>query len=147
MYHYTESGLQNVWLTNGYVVKKTPYGKSVAIHDVDGLHRIIGRSIANQPKLTGAELRFLRKEMEMSQAALALLVGTSEQNISLWERRGRIPKASDRLIRVLYLEHKFGNNVQIKALIERINALDKHAQEKMVFERATNGNDQWKEAA
>ena len=147
MYHYTESGLQNVWLSNGYVTHKTPYGKSVAIHDVEGLHRVIGRSIANKPKLTGAELRFLRKEMGLSQAALALLVGTSEQNVSLWERRGRIPKASDRLIRVLYLEQKFGNNVQIKALIERINALDKHAQEKLVFEHETNGKYEWKEAA
>jgi DNA-binding transcriptional regulator YiaG len=146
MYHYTESGLQNVWLIDGYVIRKTPYGKSVAIHDVEALHRVIGRSLANQPKLTGAALRFLRKEMGLSQAALALLVGTSEQNISLWERRGRIPKSSDRLIRVLYLEQTFGDNVKIKALIERINALDKVAsQEKLTFAQADKN--EWKEAA
>lgn len=29
MHHYTESGLQNVWLENGYHVRKTPYGDAV----------------------------------------------------------------------------------------------------------------------
>ena len=144
MYHYTESGLQNVWLKNGYVIHKTRYGKGVAIRDVEDLHRVIGRSIAQQPWLTGAQLRFLRKEMGMSQAALALLLGTSEQNISLWERRGRIPKASDRLIRLLYLEHTDEERPQIRALIDRINALDKVDQERMEFEQSKK---EWREAA
>src|SRR5689334_1856236 len=130
-YHYTESGLQNVWLKNGFVIRKTPYGRSVSITDVAGLHRVIGLAIARQPKLTGAELRFLRKEMEMSQTALAILVGTSEQNVSLWERRGQIPRTSDRLIRLLYAEHTGGKNVKIRELIERVNAQDQVAQEKL----------------
>jgi DNA-binding transcriptional regulator YiaG len=144
MYHYTESGLQNVWLKNGYVIRNTPYGKSVAIHDVEGLHRLIGRAIAQQPRLSGAQLRFLRKEMDMSQSALALLVGTSEQNVSLWERRGRVPKTSDRLIRLIYLEHSHGKSPQIRALIDRINALDKVAKERMEFKQEKK---EWKEAA
>src|SRR5437016_11253514 len=82
MYHYTESGLGNVWLKNGYVMKNTPYGEGVSIQDVEGLHKLIGTIIAKRPKLTGKELRFLRKEMEMSQRALGELLGTSEQNIS-----------------------------------------------------------------
>ena len=145
MYHYTESGLQNVWLKNGYVVHDTPYGKSVAIHDVEGLHKLIGRNLAQQPKLTGAELRFLRKEMGMSQSALGLLLGTSDQNISLWERRGRIPKTSDRLIRLLYLEHA-GNNIKIRELIDRINEQDTVEQERMEFEQTPVAK-RWKEAA
>ena len=144
MYHYTESGLQNVWLKNGYVIRKTPYGKSVSVHDVSGLHKAIGLAIARKPNLTGAELRFLRKEMDMSQSALAKLIGSSEQNVSLWERRGRIPKTSDRLIRLLYAEHSDGKNVKIRELIERINAQDKGAHEKLEFEK---GKQEWKEAA
>ena len=101
MYHYTESGLANVWLKNGYARKNTPYGEGVSIQDVEGLHKLIGALIAKRPKITGKELRFLRKEMEMSQSALAGLLGTSEQNISLWERRGNIPKVSDRLIKLI----------------------------------------------
>ena len=143
MYHYTESGLQNVWLKNGYVIHNTPYGKGVSIHDVAGLHKIMGRVIARQPKLTGAQLRFLRKEMGMSQSALAALIGTSEQNVSLWERRGHIPKTGDRLIKALYVEH-IGGNEKIRELIDRINALDITAKEKFEFEQS---KERWKEAA
>jgi DNA-binding transcriptional regulator YiaG len=144
MYHYTESGLQNVWLKNGYVIHNTPYGKGVSIHDVAGLHKVIGHALARQPKLTGAQLRFLRKEMGMSQSALAALIGTSEQNVSLWERRGQIPKTSDRLIKVLYVEH-IGGNEKIRELIDRINALDANVQEKLEFEQSKQQH--WREAA
>lgn len=143
MYHYTECGLQNVWLVNGYVKHKTPYGNGVSIHDVDGLHKMIGLHLTQLPHLTGAQLRFLRKQMGMSQNALASLLGTSEQNISLWERRGRIPKSSDRLVRLLYREQVDGS-VPIRNLIEQVIALDDRADEKIKFE---SGNRGWKEAA
>jgi DNA-binding transcriptional regulator YiaG len=143
MYHYTESGLQNIWLENGYIVRKTPYGKGVSIDDVEGLHREIGRAIARKPHLTGAELRFLRKELGMSQSALGSMVGTSEQNVSLWERRGRMPRAADRLVRLLYLEH-ISDNPKICELISRLNELDQQKIEKLHFS-AEHGS--WKEAA
>jgi len=145
MYHYTESGLGNVWLMNGYVMKKTPYGEGVSIQDVEGLHRLIGTIIAKRPKLSGSELRFLRKEMGMSQRVLAVFLGSSEQNISLWERRGRTPQTADRLIKLAYLETISNDgNVQIRALIERLNALDATVhQGKMKFQKIKK----WKEAA
>lgn len=143
MYHYTESGLQNIWLENGYVVRQTKYGKGVSINDVDGLHRSIGRSLAMKPHLAGCEFRFLRKEMGLSQSAMASLLGTSEQNISLWERRGRIPRTGDRLVRLIYLEH-IGNNAKIRELIDRLNTLDQQKVDRLYFaERAGK----WKEAA
>ena len=144
MYHYTECGLKNVWLMNGYVVKNTPYGEGVSIQDVEGLHKVIGAIIAKRPQLTGPELRFIRKEMGLSQKAMAVFVGTSEQNISLWERRGRVPQTADRLVKLAYLEtiSKDGN-VQIRAIIERLNSLDVTAREKLKFEKAR----EWKKAA
>lgn len=142
MYHYTESGLQNVWLTSGYVVRKTPYGKGVSIQDVAGLHKAICNVITRKPSLTGAELRFLRKEMEMSQSALAKLLGTSEQNVSLWERRGRIPRTSDRLVKLICLEY-IRSDVKIRELIDRLNEQDVKAQEKIRFEHDRT----WREAA
>lgn len=144
MYHYTESGLQNIWLANGYAVVKTKHGKGVSIRDVDGLHRMIGKALAKKPKLTGSELRFLRKEMGMSQGALAALVGTSEQNVSLWERRGAIPKTADRLIRLIYLEH-MGNNSRVRELIDRLNLQDREQWlERMTFSEQAG---KWREAA
>ncbi|HWI34844.1 MAG TPA: helix-turn-helix domain-containing protein [Burkholderiales bacterium] len=144
MYHYIESGLRNIWLTNGYTVKKTPYGEAVSIQDVEGLHRLIGSIIARRPRLTGPELRFLRKEMGMSQKALADFVGTTEQSVSLWERRGRVPKAEDRLIKLAYLEmiDKYGN-VKIKDTINRLNELDNTAFEEVKLTKAR----EWREAA
>jgi DNA-binding transcriptional regulator YiaG len=144
MYHYRECGLKNVWLKNGYTVKDTPYGKGVSIQDVEGLHRFIGTLIARRPKLTGPELRFLRKEMGLSQKALATFVGTSEQNVSLWERRGRVPQAADRIIKLAYLEtiSKDGN-VRIKETIDRLNEMDATAFEKLQLEKAR----EWKKAA
>lgn len=142
MYHYTESGLQNIWLKSGYLVRKTPYGKGVSIQDVAGLHEAICKSIAQKPSLTGAELRFLRKEMQMSQSTLATLLGTSDQNVSLWERRGRIPKASDRLVKLICLEY-LKEDVKVLELIKRLNDQDVKAQERLRFERDRT----WKEAA
>jgi hypothetical protein len=40
MYHYTESGLRNVWLENGVTRRKTAYGVATSIQDVDGLHKV-----------------------------------------------------------------------------------------------------------
>lgn len=143
MYHYTESGIQNVWLRNGYAEHKTQYGAAVSIRDVDGLHKAIGIALTRRPRLTGAQLRFLRKEMQMSQAAFATLVGTSEQTVSLWERRGHMPKPVDRLVKLVFAEH-VGGNVQIRAMIERLNDTDAVAGDRISLEESGRG---WKEAA
>ena len=136
MYHYTESGLGNVWLKNGYAMNNTAYGDGVSIQDVEGLHKLIGSLIAKRPKITGKELRFIRKEMEMSQSALGALLGTSEQNISLWERKGNIPKVSDRLVKLIYLEHIDPNgNIKIRELIDRLNEEDAQKEERLELEK------------
>ncbi len=63
MYHYTESGLGNVWLHNGFTVHKTPYGDGIAIDNLPSLHRSLSLALALKPAtLSGAEIRFMRKE-------------------------------------------------------------------------------------
>jgi DNA-binding transcriptional regulator YiaG len=138
MYHYTEAGLQNVWLANGYHVKKTKYGEAVSIEDAEGLHWAIGRSLAQKRYLTGAEFRFLRKELDLSQRRVADLVGTSEQTVALWEKRGKIPETADRIFRAIYLETVDGN-VKIKDFIEGIADLDRKVEEKMIFQDTEDG--------
>jgi putative transcriptional regulator len=143
MYHYTESGLQNVWLRNGYRRVRTAYGEALSIHDVPGLHRVIGRALARRTHLTGGGLRFLRKELGLSQKGLAQMVGTSEQNVSLWERRGRIPVAADRLVRLVYLDAIDGN-VQVRAIMGQLLALDAADAERIELAEGVKG---WREAA
>jgi len=143
MYHYTESGLRNVWLVNGYTVRKINGEEYTSITDADELHQVIGRSLARKTHLTGTELRFLRKELGLSQKRLGDMLDVSEQTVSLWERKGRMPKGFDRIVRALYLEHLDGN-VQIKEMIDRLIELDQHTEAKLVFEDTRTG---WKKAA
>ncbi|WP_223507795.1 transcriptional regulator [Pseudomonas sp. BF-B-25] len=124
MYHYVESGLPNVWLSNGFVVKETSYGEAVAITDVQGLHDTIGKALAEKPAaLTGAEFRFLRKELGLSQERLGAIVGLSSQAVAIWEKSGNIPTVNDRYLRGLYLEAKTGE-ADLMAAINKINDLD-----------------------
>lgn len=109
MYHYRESGLRNVWLRNGYRVLDTPYGEAVEIEKVEQLHRAIAGAVLARPRLSGREFRFLRCEMNLSQEALAQMLGNSAQSVALWEKGRGAPKWADRLIRALYREHTEGN--------------------------------------
>jgi len=143
MYHYTECGLSNVWLRNGFSIKNYGGQQAVAISDADQLHQVIGRALANKPYLRATELRFLRKELGLSQARLAALLGSTEQTVSLWERKGRIPKGHDRLIRLLYIE-KIDGNVKIQQMIDRLIDMDRKDAEKLVFSDTRAG---WKMAA
>lgn len=142
-YHYTESGLRNIWLLSGYDVVETSYGPGIAIHDVAGLHRAIGEELAKKSRITGAELRFLRKEMDMSQRALGQLLGVTDQAVAKWEKTGRTPRTADRMIRLIYLEHIKGN-VRIISTIERINDTDQDQYTRMTAEESDG---RWRVAA
>jgi putative transcriptional regulator len=145
MYHYTESGLRNVWLANGYDKRATPYGKGIAIQNVEDLHRAIARQLVRLPRpLKGAEFRFLRKELELSQAALAIYLGCNIQSLARWEKgASRISKPAERLLRAFYSESDQGN-VQIRKLIERIAERQADPVSKLEF---TRQHGEWKAAA
>ena len=107
-HHYTESGLDNIYLESGFHIHDTPYGQGVSIQDTEGLHKAIGKWLISQPKpINGAELRFIRLEMESTQRDLAGIIGATEQTFRLWEkkRKSPIPGTADRLIRALYSEY------------------------------------------
>lgn len=135
MYHYTESGLRNVWLRNGFSIHDTPYGKGVAIEDVAGLHKALALALIMKPsKLSGTEIRFLRKEMEMSQASLATCLGASAQTIAAWEKgKAKISGPADKMLRIMVKGH-FNNNVHVRRMIEALNNLDLAKHEgRMIF--------------
>lgn len=125
MYHYTDSGLDNIYLVNGYSVERTPYGEAISIDDLDGLHKVIGRWLVELPKpLVGSEFRFLRHELDLSQKKLAQIMGKTELSVGRWERSASKPvePLADRFIRLLYVECVA--NQPIKALIDRLAELD-----------------------
>lgn len=111
MYRYLGAGLSNVYLKNGFKIVETPFGQGVKIHDIDGLHDALAEAIVHSPEpLSGQEFRFLRNQLELSQAALADLLGTSDQSVARWEksRNKKIDAPAERLFRVLYKSSKCG---------------------------------------
>lgn len=140
MYHFTDGGLRNVWLKNGYVEKDTPYGKTVAFYDLDGLVTAICHALAHkQGKLTGAEFRYIRNALLMSQKSLGKLLGCSEQAVAKWEKFGRIPKAQEALMRLLFIEQKQGNRA-VGAAVEMLNAIDRVSRSKIIV---SESGDAW----
>jgi len=132
MHHYTDGGLQNVWLKNGYVEHATKYGKGYSYHDLDGLTQAICQAlIKKKSKLTGAEFRYIRSNMHMSQKSLGKLLGYTEQAVAKWEKYGKIPKAADALIRLIY-QAKHNGNEKISSMIDSLNFIENVANTKIV---------------
>jgi DNA-binding transcriptional regulator YiaG len=134
-YHYRDSGLDNVWLEGGFEHVKSPYGDGVRIEDLDGLHRCIARCLIEKPGLlSGAEFRFLRTELDLSQSTMGQLCGREERAIRGWEAGDRpIDEGANKLIRFVY-EQRFNPTANTKyeelsKKIEELQALDKKLHE------------------
>ncbi len=125
MHRYTACGLRKAWLRNGYVLREPPYGPAVAVHDVAGPHRAIGLCLVDRkPRLSGSAIRFLRVEMDLSQARLARLLGVSEVRLRAWESgRQHITRPPERLLQGLYREHARGEGT-VRQLVERLARLE-----------------------
>lgn len=142
MYHYTDGGLRNVWLANGYKLVKTPYGKGVTIEDIPGLAKAIAGILCQKPsRLTGAEFRFVRQAMCLSQRNLGDMLGCTEQTIALWEKtKVKLPKMADTLIRAIFLEQEHPDTPLGQA-IARLKEVDRIIHQRIV---AREGNSGWK---
>lgn len=140
MYHYTDGGLKNVWLVNGYKIHKTPYGEGVSIEDLDGLCAAICLALAKKRSpLSGVEFRYLRSAgLKQSQSGLAKWLGNNEQAVARWEKSGKVPRWADKLVRLLYLAHADGN-APIASAIERINAIERAAKQKILLRTLKSG--------
>lgn len=70
VYHYVESGLDNVYLINGVKLHNTVYGEGVSIENLKSLHKLIAHWIVDLPTpITFAEFKFLASEMEIAWAS------------------------------------------------------------------------------
>lgn len=126
MYHYTDGGLRNVWLANGYEIRQTPFGEAVAIQDLEGLTEAICHAFVRKAKpLTRTEFRYLRTSgLLLSQAALGATMGVDAQTVARWEKDAHIPTMADKMIRLTYLEHSNGN-LRLKSAFETLRAVER----------------------
>lgn len=102
-YRYVESGLDSVVLRDVLVFRCKHCGATVPqIIAANILHRLIAiRLLAKEYRLSGAEVRFLRKAVGYSATELARMAGTSKQVVSRWENGSSMGQDSDRLVRLL----------------------------------------------
>ena len=85
-YRYTESGLSNVIL-KGVEIAECPKcdNSEVTIPRMAKLHRALAHAITNSPaRITGEQLRFLRKYLGMSGDQLGEYLHTDKTKISKW---------------------------------------------------------------
>lgn len=145
--HYVDSGLDNIFLLNGF----EDDGESLIIKDMEGLHRAIGLNIALERKApSGKELRFLREEMDMTQAEIGRLLGVSSQSVARWEK-GQTESIGAAVfgVRVLYLMSLLPQEKVAEILIDfasRLDALNDNDEtsDKVEF---SYENHQWRDAA
>ena len=103
-YRYSESGMANIVLQGVTVAECSKCGNSeVSIPRMAKLHRAIAQALIKSPaRLTGEQLRFLRKHLGMSGDQLGQYLHTDKTKISKWERgEDSIGPPTDRLIRLL----------------------------------------------
>jgi putative transcriptional regulator len=107
-YHYTECGLDNIYLVNGFRITKTENGdEEIFIHDIQGLHKTIGKLLVyKRGLLAGNEIKFIRTTLDLSQKALGRLLGLDYQSILGWEKnKTPISKTADHLLRIIFFSY------------------------------------------
>ncbi|HEY6403460.1 MAG TPA: hypothetical protein VI479_18700 [Blastocatellia bacterium] len=127
VYHYVESGLDNVYLVN-VDIRCCESCSSVTprIPRINELHAVIGRAIALKGELlSGAEARYLRKHLGLKGKEWAELLHVDVATLSRWEGEERtIGPQSDILIRLLYFNILVERGASLpERLIESIAAI------------------------
>jgi DNA-binding transcriptional regulator YiaG len=119
-YHYTESGLDNIWL-EGVTVYSCPNCEveSADIPSMEGLHKLIAKHIILTPlPMTGAELRFLRKETKLKLKDFAERLAVDPKTVGNWEASDHLNKQTDVTIRVLVIASLWEGDELVKTLEE-----------------------------
>ena len=120
-YHYDESGLPNVWLENVEIRRCPNCGEEdVVIPRLDSLHRVLAEGLVRKPKrLTGAEVRFLRKTVGWSGKDLANLMHVDPATLSRWETgKENVGAQSDMLVRLLFVQAEPVRDYRVESLAE-----------------------------
>lgn len=140
-YHYKASGLDWVYLANGYRFEDTAYGRGVAIENVDALHDAIARTIIGAPRpIRGQEVRFLRAVLDLSQSGLARLMGVKPLAVKRWEAAPdkSVSGTADRALRLLYAG-KIGGDQLVRRVVELLGELDDIESTPAIFSETPDG--------
>ena len=119
----TGVGLSNVYLRNGFTVSDSDGDETISYENLTGLYFEISRAIASTPfTMRAEEFRFMRKQLQMSQADIAVLFDKSDQAIAKWEKGLLpVPKAESTLLKIFWLNQKVRAS-EFKSIVLSFNA-------------------------
>lgn len=143
--HYTACGLPNVYLTSGYQAREVNGERYVSVHDVEDLHQAIALYLTTQKKeLTGAEVRFIRKYLDLTQRELGNFLGVSDQSVARYEKgKSALEGAEDMVLRLL-VQNQVKGCLDVREVIERLHEADDAPAGALTFELDDHD---WKVAA
>ncbi len=148
---YRACGLEGIYLHNGYKIEEHDGEQHMAVTNMEGLHQAIGRHLVIHRKgLSPKEVRFLRNNMNLTQAELAERLGNNAQSVARWEKgECEMPGTAEKLLRAVYLASLMTDD-ELSTLREflnsRLDELDR-------FDDLCDSNaqfewdEEWKEAA
>jgi putative zinc finger/helix-turn-helix YgiT family protein len=105
-YRYTECGLDTVTLADIEVRHCANCGETEAvIENAEHLHRALARYVAKKTtRLTGQEIKFLRKYLGYSGTDYAAAAGVAPETVSRWEHEKAVMgPAAERMLRLMVL--------------------------------------------
>lgn len=121
-FHYTESGLRNVFIEGLKTQIDDAGDEVILIPNIFGLHKVLAHCVITLSHgLRGEELRFLRTEMGLTQAELAEIVKKDHQTIGRWERgENTIDQNAEAVIRVVAAERlSIDRNLSVEEIARR----------------------------
>jgi putative zinc finger/helix-turn-helix YgiT family protein len=127
-YRYVESGLNNVYLT-GVKIFHCPKcnTETPELPNIKTLHLCIALEIIeNHRKLTGEEIKYLRKNLGMKSKALAAKLGYEPEVFSKYENnKSPIGDHGDRSLRLWFLVQNSKEIEKYTSLLEAVDNFDK----------------------
>lgn len=135
-YHYTESGLDNIYLDNINVYNCQCGEFCANIPEIIELQSVIGKLIVQKTTpLNGKDIVFLRKNIGFSAVKFAENIGIDKSTLSRWENNNQsLSKSNDRFIRLLYATVKGLPSEDIIYLLEKAaKDFDKKAPDKPIY--------------
>jgi len=123
-YHYTQCGLDDVYLIDLPSALDRAGDTTITFPNINELHAVIREQVALKlSRLNGREIKFLRTELGLTQAALARQVHKDAQTVGRWERgETDIDGASETLLRVMALEDLAVQGASVRELGQRVVA-------------------------
>jgi DNA-binding transcriptional regulator YiaG len=102
--HYKACGLDDVYLVNGFNREIIDGEEYIHIENLKGLWKAIGMHLVTKRKvLAPKEIRFLRDQMDLTQAELGSRLRVTDQTVARWEKGKCDAGPADIAIRVFYL--------------------------------------------